>query len=96
MASSPASPTGTYAATGRTVTVSAFDYRTGRWAPLPTVTVSGQLLASVPSSSGFLGPGSALQVRLSSPSAPLNVYGEVPTLSAVAGHPITSTSTRAA
>ena len=97
MASSPASSTGTYAATGRTVTVSAFDYRTGRWAPLPTVTASGQLLASVPSSSGFLGPGSVLQVRLSSPSAPLNVYGEVPTLSAVAaGHPITSTTKRAA
>ena len=97
MASSPASSTGTYAATSRTVAVSAFDFRTGRWAPLPTVTASGQLLAGVPSSSRFLGPGGALQVRLSSPLAPLNVYGEVPTLSAVAaGHPITSTSKRAA
>ena len=98
MASSPASSTGTYAATSRTVAVSAFDYRTGRWAPLPAVTASGQLLAGVPSSSRFLGPGGALQVRLSSPLAPLNVYGEVPTLSAVAAghHPITSTSKRAA
>lgn len=84
MALSPASQAGTYAATGSSVVVSAFDYRTGRWDTLRPAIVSGQLLAEVPAPAGFVGPGQPLEVRLSSPAGDLNVYGDVPTLSATA------------
>jgi hypothetical protein len=84
MAPSAASQAGTYPATNTSVEVSAFDYRTGRWDTLRTSSASGQLLAGVPSPARYLGAGAALEVRLSSSSAALDVYGEVPTLSAVA------------
>jgi hypothetical protein len=82
MALSAGSQTGTYPATSHSVFVSAFDYRTGHWERVRTTTASGQLVAEVPKPASFLGPGGALEVRLSTPAAPLNVYGEVPTLSA--------------
>jgi len=82
MALSAGSETGTYPATSHSVLVSAFDYRTGHWARVRTTTASGQLVAEVPKPARFLGPGGTLEVRLSTPAAPLNVYGEVPTLSA--------------
>ena len=91
MAPSASSQNGTYPVTDRSVEVSAFDYRTGRWDVLRSVTATGQVMASVSPSSRYLGPGGALEVRLSSPSAALNVYGEVPTLSAIAAaQPTTS------
>ena len=61
--------------------VSAFDYQTSRWDHLRSRAPSGQLVVAVPSPSRYIGPGGAVEVRLSSPSAGLNVYGEVPTLS---------------
>jgi hypothetical protein len=81
---------GTYPVTPGSVEVSAFDYRTGRWDRLRTVTTSGQVVAHVSPTSRYLGPGGALEVRLSCPSAALNVYGEVPTLSAAAAPPATT------
>lgn len=80
-------PNGLYPVTNSSVQVSAFDYRTGRWDRLRTITTTGQVVAEVSPSSRFLGPGGALEVRLSAPSAALNVYGEVPTLSAAAAQP---------
>jgi hypothetical protein len=84
MAPSAASQTGTYAASSNSVAVSVFDYRTGHWDRLRTTTSSGQLLAAVPGPDRYLGPGGGLEVRLSTPGAALNVYGEVPVLSAAA------------
>jgi hypothetical protein len=82
MAPAPASQTGTYAASSNSVVVSVFDYRTGHWDRLRASTSSGELVVAVPGPRRYLGPGGALEVRLNTPSAALNVYGEVPALSA--------------
>jgi hypothetical protein len=84
MTPSAASQTGTYAASRTSVAVSVFDYRSDEWDRLRTTTSSGQLLAAVPAEARYLGPGRALEIRLSTPVAALNVYGEVPVLSATA------------
>jgi hypothetical protein len=84
LAPAAAEQTGTYAATPRSVVVSAYDYRSGTWEALPTTAASGDLLTAVPHPVRYLGPGGALEVRLSSPSSALNMYGEVPVLSAQA------------
>ena len=69
------------------VVVSAFDYQTSRWDHLRSRAPSGQLVVAVPSPGRYIGPGGAVEVRLTSPSAGLNVYGEVPTLSGSASRP---------
>jgi hypothetical protein len=84
MTTSAGSQAGTSPASASSVRVSAYDYRTGEWDRLRTTSASGELVATVPAPARYLGPGGTLEVRLSSPSSALNVYGEVPTLSAQA------------
>jgi hypothetical protein len=84
MTPSAGSQSGTYPASDRSVVLSAFDYRTGKWDRLRTAIASDELMAAVPAPARYLGPGGTLEIRLSSPSSALNVYGEVPTVSALA------------
>ena len=90
--------TGTYAATTGSVVVSAFDYRPAGGSrsrrPRPPV----ELLAARHTQFATSGREAHCEVRLSSPSAALNVYGEVPVLSAQAQSTPSpqSTSSRAA
>ena len=49
-------PNGVYPVTNSSVEVSAFDYRTGRWDRLRTITTTGQVVAEVAPTSRFLGP----------------------------------------
>jgi len=84
LVSSVGPTTGTYPASGGSVVVSAFDYRTSKWDALRTRSATGELIAQVPGPAPFLGPGGALEVRLSARSGGLAVYGDVPTVSALA------------
>ncbi|MGH9106087.1 MAG: hypothetical protein ACRDZX_09655 [Acidimicrobiales bacterium] len=62
--------------------LSAFDYSTGSWSVLRVRTAGGQLRALISSPSEHLGPGGAVELRLSARRSGLEVLGPVPSLSA--------------
>jgi hypothetical protein len=66
--------------------VSAFDYATGAWGPLRTSVSTGHLTATITGPT-YVGPGGAVEVRLSALTPSLQVFGSVPTLAAVPGQP---------
>ena len=64
--------------------LSVYNYTTGSWGPLSASYSSGVLLASIPAPSQHVGPGGAVEVRLSARAKVLEVFGAVPSLSASA------------
>ncbi len=73
---------GTSPAGAGSVAVSAFNYLRGNWSTLRTTSVSGSLVANIPVPAPYLGPTGAVQVRLSAIGGAVDVFGDVPTLSA--------------
>ena len=67
--------------------LSAFDYRRGRWEPLKVSLSSGHFRARIPGPSAYIGPGGSVEVRLTSLTPGLEVFGPVPALSAQPGAP---------
>jgi hypothetical protein len=61
-------------------TLSAFDYRTGRWTDVGVRASQGRLIADLHSPEPFVGPGGAVELRLAAVRA-LQIYGATPTLS---------------
>jgi hypothetical protein len=62
--------------------VAAFDYETSTWETLEASVTSGHLTATIARPAAFLGPGGAVEVRLSALASRLEVFGSVPVLSA--------------
>jgi hypothetical protein len=64
------------------VSLSVFDIRSGSWRPLRVIVHQGQLVAEVPEAGQYLKTAGALQLRLSASTTGVEVFGQVPTLSA--------------
>ena len=77
---------GASAVTSRDFALFAFDYRDLRWQRLHVFTASSSLVGGdfetvVPDPAPYLGPGGALELRLTSLVSGLQVFGAIPTLS---------------
>ena len=72
--------------------LSAFDYRSGRWDRLPAflgaagAIAGGEFEAVLRQPGDYIGPGGAVELRLSALVAGLQVFGAVPTLTALPAH----------